>query len=77
MSTVQAFADIEFPDDATKDGIVSMCGDIHKGNSQFFSTFGSLFVLLLVLTANLFKREQLLTADRSLSTGNQAPLQIF
>ncbi|KAJ1485018.1 dynein heavy chain and region D6 of dynein motor-domain-containing protein, partial [Baffinella frigidus] len=27
----ETFADIEFPDDSTKDGIVSMCGDIHKG----------------------------------------------
>ena len=29
---MQAFADIEFPDEDTKSGIVSMCGDIHKGD---------------------------------------------
>ena len=78
----EAFADIEFTDDSVKEGIVSMCGDIHKGVEKASERYAEALRRYNYVTPTSYlellgtfkrvlaeKRDELTTAKRRLSVG--------
>ena len=78
----EAFADIEFSDDTVKEGIVSLCGDIHKGVEKASDAYAEQLRRYNYVTPTSYlellstfkrvlaeKRNELKTAKRRLSVG--------
>ena len=78
----EAFADIEFADDSTKEGIVSICGDIHKSVEKASEHYAEALRRYNYVTPTSYlellstfkrvlaeKRDELATGKRRLSVG--------